>query len=148
MTCETLNFKKWASSMTTKPSKEKWDLIDSTIRLLGYQSKLYIIPPKFIEGFDLCESYGETSYVFPKNTILYQRMESWKLDSRSFSPSFALPLLSAFPLRFPFNIYYNDCQMFRKGISYRFLHEIEKHDSSMKNNDNTKVNGAFCIFLW
>ena len=28
------------------------------------------LTPKSIEGCDLCESYGETSYVFPKNTIL------------------------------------------------------------------------------
>ena len=29
------------------------------------------LTPKFIEGCDLCESYGETSYVCPQNTCSF-----------------------------------------------------------------------------
>ena len=44
------------------------NLHDEQTRYLNRTHKSHLTP-KFIEGCDLCESYGETSYVFPQNTL-------------------------------------------------------------------------------
>ena len=45
------------------------------------ESLINTFSTEVIKGCDLCESYGETSYVFPKNTdILLQKGNFWILN--------------------------------------------------------------------